>query len=405
MKILFLIPSLKCGGQEKAGMLLCNYLLRYHEVTALCFEAESAGEFKYECPVIRIPIASGNGIIRKTLAGIKRISRIKRIKKQLQPDVSIAFGNTAIILNAFSNTAEKKIASIRQSFSGIMQNTSLAMKLHLRLYVWGLRRADIIVAVSNAINAELKAYFNIVNEVYINNGINHKDIDTLADAEVDIMHGDKQWIVHSGRFDRSKGHWHLVKIFSAVKQKIPALGLILLGGTDTSDSTGIEIEKFCRQYLTRQNISYSQEAHGNADVWFAGHQANPFKFIKKATLFVLPSLWEGFPNALIEAMGCGVPVVAAKCQTGPEEILRENNELFGLLLPAFTTVFDKSDQRLSAIEEEWAHAITRLLQDNARLKHFGNQSIKRVEKYSVESMGHQWMQLLDHLNKKNKEQL
>ena len=400
MKILFVIPSLKCGGQEKAGMVLCNYLLQYHEVTALCFEAESSGEYKYECPVIRIPIATGQGIIRKTLAAIKRIRKIKRIKKQLQPDVSIAFGNTAIILNAFSNSAEKKIASIRQSFSGIMQNTSPVMKLHLYLYVWALRRADVIVAVSNAINAELKAYFNIVNEVYINNGINHKDINMLADVEADSMHGDKKWIVHSGRFNRSKGHWHLIKIFSAIKKNIPQLGLILLGGTDTADTTGKEIEKFCRQYLTRQNISFSQEAGADADVWFAGHQANPFKFIKKATLFVLPSLWEGFPNALLEAMSCGVPVVAAKCQTGPEEILRENNELFGLLLPAFATVFNISDQRLSSLEEKWAHAITGLIQDKDRLKHFGSQSIKRVEKYSVESMGRQWMQLLDRLNKK-----
>lgn len=380
-------------------MLLCNYLLRFHQVTALCFEEAYPGEYAYECPVIRLPISTGNNIMRKTLAGIKRIWAIKKIKQQLRPDVSIAFGNTAIILNVLSGKGEKKIAAIRQSFSIIIKDAAFKMKLHLRLYVWALKKSDKIVSVSKSINDELKKYFNISNELFINNGIDLEVINNLSGEAVEGMPEGRQWIVHSGRFDRSKGHWHLVKIFAQIKNKLPDTGLILLGAKDTSSATGAAIENYCKLYLTQQNISWSDDIYSDADVLLLGHQANPFKFIKKATLFVFPSLWEGFPNALIEAMGCKVTVVAANCETGPKEILMENKEMFGLLLPAFTDIFIAFQNDITALEDEWANTITELLNDKKQMEYYSTQSAKRSKKYSIENTGSQWRQLLEEIKK------
>ena len=137
--------------------------------------------------------------------------------------------------------------------------------------------------------------------------------------------------------------------------------------------------------------------YSDADVLLLGHQANPFKFIKKATLFVFPSLWEGFPNALIEAMGCKVPVVAANCETGPKEILMENKEMFGLLLPAFTDIFTAFQNDITALEEEWANTITELLNDKKKMEYYSTQSAKRSKKYSIENTGSQWRQLLEEI--------
>ena len=58
-------------------------------------------------------------------------------------------------------------------------------------------------------------------------------------------------------------------------------------------------------------------------VRFVGYQANPLPYIKRANLFCLPSLFEGMPNALIEALICRTPVVSFDCPTGPSEILAE----------------------------------------------------------------------------------
>src|SRR5205085_2564920 len=62
---------------------------------------------------------------------------------------------------------------------------------------------------------------------------------------------------------------------------------------------------------------------GIADrVTFAGWQDNPWSLMQRASLFVLPSRWEGFGNVVIEAMACGVPVAVSDCSYGPKEIVQ-----------------------------------------------------------------------------------
>jgi glycosyltransferase involved in cell wall biosynthesis len=62
-----------------------------------------------------------------------------------------------------------------------------------------------------------------------------------------------------------------------------------------------------------------------------GFVLNPYAFMKKASVFVLSSRWEGLPNALIQAMACGAPVVSTDCRSGPAEIL--DGGKYGRLVP------------------------------------------------------------------------
>src|SRR5690606_22847420 len=68
-----------------------------------------------------------------------------------------------------------------------------------------------------------------------------------------------------------------------------------------------------------------------AEVDLPGVVDNPFAFVQRAALFVLPSNWDGFPNVLAEALACGCPVVSTACPSGPDEIL--DNGRYGRLVP------------------------------------------------------------------------
>jgi glycosyltransferase involved in cell wall biosynthesis len=62
-----------------------------------------------------------------------------------------------------------------------------------------------------------------------------------------------------------------------------------------------------------------------------GFQTNPHAWMARASVFVLSSAWEGFSNALAEALACGCPVVSTDCPSGPAEIL--DGGAFGALCP------------------------------------------------------------------------
>jgi glycosyltransferase involved in cell wall biosynthesis len=62
-----------------------------------------------------------------------------------------------------------------------------------------------------------------------------------------------------------------------------------------------------------------------------GFVDNPYAYMRRSSLFVLSSAWEGLPTVLIEAMACGCQVISTNCPSGPEEILRGGH--YGKLVP------------------------------------------------------------------------
>jgi glycosyltransferase involved in cell wall biosynthesis len=66
---------------------------------------------------------------------------------------------------------------------------------------------------------------------------------------------------------------------------------------------------------------YVAEHALKASVWLPGYRENPLPYFRQADLFCLSSLYEGMPNALVEAMLCRVPVLATDCPSGPAELL------------------------------------------------------------------------------------
>lgn len=191
--------------------------------------------------------------------------------------------------------------------------TSLRLvRMARRLY----RDADRIVAVSESIRGDAMRFFeaDASRVVTIYNSLPIGEIRQMAKQEVNPPgRVTPRFVVGCGRLVRMKGFSDLVRAFAVIRQSRP-LRLILLG-------EGPE----------RGRILEGARDHGvEDDVLMPGFVENPWSYFSRASAFVLSSLFgESFSMVLVEAMACGVPVIASRCEWGPEEIL--DGERCGLL--------------------------------------------------------------------------
>ncbi len=178
------------------------------------------------------------------------------------------------------------------------------LRLARRLY----QDADLIVAVSDSIRLDSVRFFGIdasrVLKLY--NPLPISSIRQLAKQDVTPASGPTpRFIVGCGRLVRMKGFSDLLRAFAIIRRD-HVLQLVILG-------EGPE----------RANLTERAREHGiEGDVLMPGFVANPWSYFGRASAFVLSSLFgESFSMVLVEAMACGVPVIASRCEWGPEEIL------------------------------------------------------------------------------------
>jgi glycosyltransferase involved in cell wall biosynthesis len=109
-------------------------------------------------------------------------------------------------------------------------------------------------------------------------------------------------------------------------------------------------------------------------VIFLGYKENPYRYFNKSKIYVLSSIFEGFPNALVEAMSCGLPVVAADCPSGPREILSPSSSLheefkvvtmseYGILVPKMNSSENYNHMDIEECDIKLAEGINKLLEE------------------------------------------
>lgn len=126
-------------------------------------------------------------------------------------------------------------------------------------------------------------------------------------------------LVSVGRLNRQKGYDLLIRAVSHARHEVAGLSLTLVGeGPEEAALKGL-----------------SKELGLHDTVVFAGHQDNPYPFMAHADLFASSSRYEGSPNAVLESLACGTPVLAFDCPGGTGEIITEG--VNGWLVPAEDT--------------------------------------------------------------------
>ena len=186
-----------------------------------------------------------------------------------------------------------------------------------------------------------------------------------AEREAQLPWQEGRVIVSMGREDVVKGFWHLLKIFSLVHRELPDTKLLIIGKGE-----------FTEYRKLAADLGVAEAVH------FAGLQKNPYPYLKKGTLYLLTSYWEGFPNALVEAMAVGLPAVATDCMTGPAEIF---DGKYGILVPNMGKEPDLDASHFEEEEKSTAAQVAALLQDEEELARYRRLSVERAGVFSREA--------------------
>ncbi len=178
--------------------------------------------------------------------------------------------------------------------------------------------ADVVVAVSAGVKNDLFWTTGIAKEKIrvIYNPVVTPELFTKAEE-----HLDNPWFVPSappvimglGRLTAQKDFALLIRSFAQVRKSCPARLMILGEGEERPKLEALV-----------------QDLGLQADVALPGFMENPYKYLRRAAIFVLSSRWEGLPTVLIEALAVGTRVVATDCPSGPAEILADR---WGRLVP------------------------------------------------------------------------
>ena len=249
--------------------------------------------------------------------------RLKKLINNTAPDIIVAGLGQLSIITVIAKLIFKfksKIILI-QALPIYLANASLQVNikriLGARIFYLHL---DKIVTVSKGVESSVNEISGKLNKktVTIYNPVIEPDILSKADEENHhpFFNNNVQVIISVGRLTKEKDHETLIKAFALVKKDISReVKLIILGDGDKRPS----LEKLIHKLSLTEDVS------------LPGFADNPYSYMKRSSVFVLSSLWEGFGNVLVEAMALGVPVVSTNCESGPDEIL-ENGKIGELVL-------------------------------------------------------------------------
>lgn len=368
-KILFNISCLEQGGAERVVTNLSNRLFSegYNVVVATQWEGEN--EFCLNEGIKRIHAGLSESDYNCSKVGkvIKRISNLRRVIISEKPDMVISFlkNNNYRALISNIGTGIPGIVAVRIDPKAEYNN--LADKILIPL-LYPLADGAVFQT------EEQKEFFpkgiQKRSEIILNPVHNKYVVAELPEEKEKV-------VVQSGRLVGFKNQKMLVKAFVKVHQKHPDYSLKFYG-RDAHDGTKEILEKL----ILENDASDYIKLMGASD--------ELEKELPKAEIAAFSSFYEGLPNALIEAMVLGMPVVATDCPCGGPRTLITHEEN-GLLIP----VDD---------EEAMVKSLCRLIEDKEFAKKLGEQARNLKDRVNEDATVEQWKRYIEKVisNKKSK---
>ena len=351
-KLCFVIGDLSFGGSERVVSTLANcFIDNGIEVTIFCIGRNQSQVEYWLNPKIKVTFVHGTpGVFGK----ISQLWRLRCMIKSLRPDSIIAFQeyiNIQAIIACYGLGIPVTI-SIRQDPAV----SSMIYKISTRFFY---RFAHSAVFQTREQQYFYKACKNRKDIVILNPVDLSKIISASCESKIKSNN-----IVTVGRLAEQKNFKLLLKAFCFILEEFPEMELIIWGEGEQRE----ELE------LISAGCGLEKQIH------FPGVTDNVFPHVANARMFVMTSLYEGLPNALIEAMCLGVPCISTHFSGGGAEMLIEDG-VNGLLVPSEDC-------------EALVRAMSSLLSDNEFAQRIGDKAKEMRQRVDTVKIMNEWLDLI-----------
>ncbi|MDA8085279.1 MAG: glycosyltransferase [Nitrospiraceae bacterium] len=350
MKIFFIADNLGGGGAEQQIVNIANNVNAEKRI----FLTVDRGMRQADLDG-KIPLSGGYG--RRT--PLKSVLEIKNLIDSFRPDIVHSFLMYSCFLTAVAlKLSRGRPVFIAQEFSSpqdILNDVKFG-SFKKWLLKFSYKSADKILTVSKAVLDDMigKGYFSDpLKGAYIYDGLNirrYKNLESKEALRKKLgLEPEIFYIAFAGAVVKAKGLFYLINAFRELPHE--KIRLLIIGrGEMTEYFRGL--------------------GGGDGRIEFLGYKKNAVEYIRASDLFVLPSLHEGLPNVVIEAMTTGTPVISTNV-FGAAELIE--NERSGLLVPPADTGGLKQ-------------AMIRLIDDGSSRESFAREAMKKADYFSIERM-------------------
>ena len=350
-KVLIIVPYLYDGGAERVASLWANYLAEDDN-----FEVHLLNYYKLEKEYYLSPRVTRHSFfeheseykMHKFLRLIIDSRRIKKVVKEVKPDVVLPFSHVTCICTSIACKHQKT-----QVYHTIRNNPWLEPgSKWIRVLRDHYIKKDKKLIVQNDEQLEYFTGFKSLEKYIVYNPINDKCLEFSK-----AKYGEIKKIIAVGRLAPQKNYFVMLEAMKKVLENKRDVTLDIYG------------DGFIKDEITNKIKELGLESN----VTLKGNSQNVYERLVESDLFLMTSDFEGFPNALLEAMALGVPAISTDCKTGPKDLIKHNET--GLL----AKTGDPSDiaEKILQLLNNPKHAQT--LAENAKkdcLNRFSKQNVK-----------------------------
>lgn len=367
MHLKLVISSLSCGGAERVISIMANYWAKKGwKIDLLTFDNDTKAPFyELDYRIAHIPLGVKKDSPNILIALKNNLKRIRVLRSKIcnnKPDAVISFVDKTNIITILATRGLKMPVVVSERTDPAMFAIGRIWE-QLRYWIYPLANR-LVVQTKGSLS-----YFSLQQQTH-STIIPNPVLRPTEEKPVTDKLLTEQSLIALGRLSSEKDFDLLIKAFACLKDVHSEWTLTILG----EGLLRRELETLCQQLGLSKRVN------------LLGQVKNPYQYLKQADIFVMSSRFEGFPNALCEAMACGLAVIATDCPSGPREIIRDGID--GVLVP-------------SGDVSELAAAIDHLISDEGERKRLATLAPEVLERFSLEKVMEMWEDLLSQVIKEH----